>query len=242
MGHKWTSLLFLICLIFLSGCLYPNERRVENQIPYADQIQSVQSAIIQYRLDHGVLPVLPRDEGTPIFRKYPIDFSRLIPDYMQHAPGNSFENGGTFQYVLIYPEEIPEVKLIDLSTVRQIQEFQRRIQIHQRENRYAPVDEIVGTGLFRLDYEALNYDEEPTVNSPFHPTHRLPLLMRANGDIVIDYSIDIIYYIDEYGMGPYEIGDDLRWLLVDHSPFVPVYSIPQTMNEDQTLDFTEETE
>ncbi|MFA9556136.1 hypothetical protein ACERII_02340 [Evansella sp. AB-rgal1] len=228
-----------IGILLLTGCLYPDEQRMKNRVPYADQIQSVQSAVNQFRQDQGVLPIKTREADTPIFRKYPIDFAKLVPRYLQSAPGNSFENGGTFQYVLVNPEELAEVKLIDITTIREIQELNRRITLYRREHRFAPIAELVGYELLRLDYEALNYSEEPTVNSPFHPNHRLPLLMQSNGEIVIDYSLDIKHYIEEYGMDGFEEGDDLRWLLVNNSPFVPVYSLPQIMNNEHEIVFTE---
>ncbi|MBU9713462.1 hypothetical protein [Evansella tamaricis] len=231
----WKCFVILLIVVLMSGCLYPDERRVENSIPYSDQLQSVESAVLQYRQDSGVLPIKTRDSDTPIFRKYPVDFSRLVPRYLQSAPGNSFESGGVFQYVLVHPEEVPQVKVIDLVMVREIQEFQRRIQEYRRVNSYAPVAEFVGDELLKLDHEALNYEDAPSVKSPFHPTHRLPLLMETNGNIVIDYSIDIQFFIEEFGMGEYVEGDDLRWLLVDNSPFVPVYSVPQTMKEGQIV-------
>ncbi|WP_096188617.1 hypothetical protein [Evansella halocellulosilytica] len=230
-----TSLIVFIVAMFLTGCLYPEENRGENRVPYDDQLASVQSAVLQYRQDHGVLPIKTRDAETPIFMKYPVNFGPLIPSYLQNPPGNSFENGGVFQYVLVNPEEVPEVKLIDLTTTREIQDLQRRIMQYRRQHDYAPVQEVVGNELLKLDYELLNYDEEPSIESPFHPDHRLPLLMKPNGDIVVDYSIDIQHYIDEHGMGEYEPGDDIRWLLVDHSPFVPAYSIPQTIEDEEII-------
>ncbi|MCD8511462.1 MAG: hypothetical protein LRY73_17430 [Bacillus sp. (in: Bacteria)] len=227
-----TSLLYIFVVILLLGCMYPDERRMENRVPYNDQIQSVQSAVIQYRQDNGVLPIKTREDGTPVFQKYPINFKQLIPTYLQTAPGNSFESGGVFQYVLINPEEMPEVKLIDLTMSRTVQEFSRRIQMYRREHRYAPVLEIVGHELLKLDYKALNYSEEPTVQSPYNSNHRLPLLMGTNGEIVIDYSIDILHFIEEYGLGNYNYGDDLRWILVENSPFAPVNSVPQTITSE----------
>ncbi|MDQ0257488.1 hypothetical protein J2S74_004946 [Evansella vedderi] len=232
-----TSLLFFLAILLLTGCMYPDERRVENRVPYPDQIQSVQSAVIQYRQGNGVLPVSDRGEETSIFQRYPVNFSQLIPNYLQSPPGNSFESGGVFQYVLLYPDEIPEVKVIDLTMSRTIQEFSRRVQLYRREHSFAPVAEFAGDELLRLDFEALNYDEEPTVDSPYHPNHRLPLLMQTNGEIVVDYTLDIKYFIEEYGLGEYSYGDDLRWLLVEHSPFIPVNSRPQTINEDGTAEF-----
>lgn len=227
-----TSILVIFSFIILTGCMFPDERRMENRVPYNDQIQSVQSAVIQYRQDRGVLPIQTRDADTPLFQKYPINFTQLIPNYLQSPPGNSFESGGVFQYVLVNPEKMPDVKLIDLTMTRTVQEFSRRIQMYRREHSYAPVMEIAGHELLWLDHHALNYSEEPTVQSPYNPNHRLPLLMHTSGRIIIDYSIDIMYFIEEYGLGDYEYGDDLRWILVENSPFVPVNSVPQTITEE----------
>ena len=229
------SIISIIVILLLTGCLYPDEERTENQIPYQDQLDSVQSAVLQYRMDNGALPVKTREEGTPLFRKYPVNFAQLVPRYMQTAPGNSFESGGVFQYVVVNPEEMAEVKLIDLTIIRQIQDFERRIQSYQRDSGYAPVAEVVSDELLLLDYEALNYEEQPTVKSPFHPNHRLPLLMQANGEIIIDYSLDIQYYYENEDISLYEEGDDLRWLLVENSPFVPAYSRPQTFKDGEVI-------
>ncbi|SDY86671.1 hypothetical protein SAMN05421736_10429 [Evansella caseinilytica] len=228
MRSFWTGILLLTISLLVTGCLYPDERRVENQVPYPDQLQAVENAVIQYRIDNGALPVKITEEDTLIFQKYPVDFGKLVPKYLQQAPGNSFENGGTYQYVLIDVEEMPEVKLIDLTIMKEIQELQRRILSYRREHDYAPVAEVVGDELLKLDYELLNYEEEPSIKSPFHPTHHLPLLMQPDGEIIIDYSLDIQYYLEEYD-NDIATGDDLRWLLVEHSPFVPVHSRPQTI-------------
>ncbi|WP_096434858.1 hypothetical protein [Alteribacter populi] len=229
------SLSFICILVFLSGCLFPEESRTENQVPYDDQLQSVQTAVNQFREDSGVLPIKTRDEETPIFQKYPVEFRSLVPQYLQQAPGNSFENGGIFQYVLTNVEDEPEVKLIDLRSANGLQELSRRINQYRSQNNFAPVGELLGSNLLKLDYEALNFDEEPTVASPFHPTHELPVLLTTSGELVVDYRIDIQHFIDEYGMENYSEGEDLRWLLVDHSPFVPVHSKPITVKNGEVV-------
>ena len=61
----------------LSGCLYPQEKLAENQIPYEDQIQSVQTAVDKFQKDNGgILPIKTRDQSTPIYEKYPIDYKK----------------------------------------------------------------------------------------------------------------------------------------------------------------------
>ncbi|WP_416149702.1 hypothetical protein ACM26V_01515 [Salipaludibacillus sp. HK11] len=231
--------ILLLVLIGLTGCMYPQDERRQNQAPYEDQLQSVQSAVIQYQENNtGMLPIMTRDADTPIYRKYPINFSQLVPAYLEAPPGNSFENGGIYQYVIVNPEDYPEVKLIDLGTVRPIQDLERKISQYRSRNDYAPIAELMGNGLLKLDFEELGYQEEPLIESPFHPNHKLPILYQTDGTVVIDYTIDILHYVDEYGKES-DQEDDLLSLLVENSPFVPVYSRPQEMEDGEVI-FSEE--
>ena len=63
------ALLFIISTFVLSGCMYPEEMKVENQIPAQDQLDAVQRAINEYKEDTGVLPIKNRDMDTDIFIK-----------------------------------------------------------------------------------------------------------------------------------------------------------------------------
>lgn len=229
---KFSALFLLTALtILLSGCLYPEEERSSQYGANMEQLERVQGAVDQFRDNTDVLPIATRDADTPVFQRYPVQFSQIVPGYMSERPGNAFENGGSYQYVLINVEENAEVKLIDLNAAGTIREIETRINNYRATNEYAPVQEVIGNELLRLDFEALGYEEEPTVESPFHPDHRLPLLYTTQGNVIIDFSLDIQYYIDEYGMGNFEEGDDFRWLLAEESPFVPAYSMPQTLND-----------
>lgn len=222
-------------LILLTGCLYPDDERRENQAPYADQLDSAQRAVVKFQENTGVLPIKTRDADTPIFRKYPINFSQLVPAYLESPPGNSFENGGEYQYVLVNPDENPEVKLIDLRTVRVIQDLERKIFQYRSQNDYAPIKEVVGDELLKLDFDKLGYKEEPLIESPFHPNHKLSILYTTDGRVVVDYSLDIEYYVEEHGLENNEQEEDLHWLLVEHSPFVPVYSLPQSIEDGEVI-------
>lgn len=222
------GLLMLITSV-LAGCLFPNEKRVENQIPYPDQIHAVQQAVNQFQQDTGVLPIKTRDMETPIYQKYPIDFAKLVPRYIQQPPGNSFENGGVYQYVLVNVEEAPEVKLIDLTVMKEIQLLQSNLNQYLRKNDLAPIDEMVDLGLFTLRYEELGYSSPPRVRSPYFGNY-LPLLIDNSGQILIDYKMDINMVLQEYELD-LEQGEDIRYILVDHFPFVPAFSIPYTLDE-----------
>ncbi|WP_026673032.1 hypothetical protein [Alkalihalobacterium bogoriense] len=221
----------VIMLFFLSGCLYPSDQRAENQIPYPDQIQSVQQAVNQYQVDTGVLPIKTRDAETPIYQKYPVDFSLLVPRYIQSPPGNSFENGGVFQYVLVNVDEAPEVKLIDLTVMNDVRELQTRLNQYMRKNELAPIGEMVDTGLFTLRFDELGYKEPPRVRSPYFNNY-LPLLIDNSGQVLLDYSIDLNMALLQDEDHLYEYGDDIRDILVEQSYFVPVFSIPYTIDEE----------
>ncbi|MBB5172902.1 hypothetical protein [Texcoconibacillus texcoconensis] len=225
------ALLFLLLLI-LSGCLFPEQERAENQVPYDDQLQSVQMAVNQFQEDQGVLPIRNFDKDTSLYQRYLVDFGQLVPTYMQDPPGNSFENGGVFQYVLVNVETDPEVKLLDLRIVDQVREVQRRVNQYRADHRFIPFDEPVGNGVFSIDYEEIQYDSEPTVESPYNPNHQLPLRIHQDGNVVIDYEIDLQQTFKDAELeGAASNETDLRKLLIESSPFVPVYSLSYTFED-----------
>lgn len=224
----------LMTLIVLSGCLFPQDQRAGGDVPYEDQRKSVEDAVHQYRETTGVLPIETRDQDTPDVRRYPINFKELSP-YLSQLPTNAFENGGVFQYVILNPEDQMDVRLLDIRTSRELQDVQRQIHNYRSDHQYAPVKEIIHEGILKLDYEALSYDKEITVQSPYYSEHRLPVYMETDGSMVIDYRIDLLKVIDENGMEGYAEGDDIRWLLTDHHPVVPDYSLPMTMEDGEIV-------
>ncbi|MFV8828383.1 hypothetical protein [Alkalihalobacterium sp. APHAB7] len=230
MKNFFGMVLMTIGVLVLTGCLYPSEQRVENQVPYPDQLLSVQQAVNQFKEDTGVLPIKNRDMDTPLYQKYPVDFRQLVPRYLQNPPGNSFESGGLYQYVLVnVEEEEVGVKLLDLSVMREIQKLQGQLNQYMRKNDLAPIDEMLDTGLFSLQFEKLNYKEPPTVRTPYFGNY-LPLLIDNSGQILIDYRMDINMALQEFEHS-YTHGDDVREILVENSPFVPAFSIPYTIDE-----------
>ncbi|HZG60281.1 MAG TPA: hypothetical protein VEY68_07440 [Anoxybacillus sp.] len=216
-------------MLLLSGCLYPEERLKQNQIPYQDQVASVQSAVDQYRqANGGLLPIHNRDMKTPIYQKYPIDFNKLIPKYMQEPPGNAFESGGIFQYVLVDVEKKPTVKLLDLRIAEKIRELKLRIKMYRDSNGYPPFKDMVAKGIFTLDYKKLGYKEPPYAVSPFSGNN-LPFLIDYNGEIYVDYRMDLYDALKKANYA-YQPGEDIRDLLVKNSLFVPAYSVPYTID------------
>lgn len=229
--------LLLIVSVILSGCLYPEDQKVQNQVPYETQLQMVQTAVNQYKENNGVLPIKNKEAKTPVYEKYPIDFQKLVPKYMEDPPANSFEGGGIYQYVLINPETNPEVKLLNLENVEEVQNLQVRLDVYKRENGYPPYKDVLPGGVFTLDYKKLGMKKEPVVVSPYSKKN-LPLVIDTEGKVLIDYRPDLYDLLKEKDHS-FEEGDDIRDILTENAPFVPVYSKPYTIKSGEPV-FVEE--
>lgn len=215
-----------LLIVILSGCMYPNERKAENKVPYTDQIESVQKAIDQFQEEKGgILPIKTRDQETPLYIKYPVDFSKIVPNYLSAPPGNSFENGGIFQYVLIDVETNPTVKLIDLRMAEKIREIKIRLQAHK----YPPFKDTLANNVYTIDFSKLGYKSEPYVTSPYSQNN-LSFVMDGKGEIYVDYISDL-YQLLKDSKETYRQGDNVIGLLTEGSPFVPAYSLPYTVDE-----------
>ncbi|HYK72008.1 MAG TPA: hypothetical protein VEV44_02590 [Pseudoneobacillus sp.] len=220
-------IIIMFTIVLLAGCMYPEEKLTQNQIPYQDQIDSVQNAVNQFQKDNGgILPIVTKEGDTPIYQKYLIDFQRLAPKYMAKAPGNSFESGGIFQYVLVDVETNPTVKLLDLRMTDKIRDIKLRISAN---GGYPPYKEKIGENVFSLDYKKLGLEEEPFVVSPFSNVN-LPFVVGSNGEVYVDYRIDLYKKLQGIDIKPL-LKKDIRYLLVEDSMFVPAYSLPYGIDE-----------
>ncbi|WP_410528354.1 hypothetical protein [Rossellomorea marisflavi] len=219
------ALLLVITMSLLSGCLYPEENKSQNKIPYDAQVKSVQEAVDTYQKDTGgLLPIKTKEEDTPIYQKYPLDFKKLVPQYLNEVPGNAFESGGIFQYVIIDAEEDPEVKIFDLRMAERIREVNIRIQAQD----YPPFEKQVAENVYKLNYKELGYDDEVYVQSPY-TNHNLPLVINGDGEIFVDYSMDLYDKVKD--RNDVKEGEDIRRLLTEDSLFVPAYSLPYTIDD-----------
>ncbi|WP_226666883.1 hypothetical protein [Metabacillus litoralis] len=223
-------LVVMLGCILLTGCLYPEEKLQKNSIPYDDQIAAVQSSVDQYQEDtSGLLPIKTRDMTTPIYQKYPIDFSMLTPRYMAEPPGTAYESGGVYQYVLVDVEEDPTVKLLDLRVTEELHELSIKLEVYRQAKGYPPFKDLITSEIFTLDYEKLGYKEPPTVQSPFTGEY-LPLIIDKEANVYVDYRIDLNRALQEKDHS-YKQGDDILNILVKDSPFVPAYSLPYTIDD-----------
>lgn len=217
--------LFTLIIGLLSGCMYPKEELAQNQIPYQQQIDAVQSAVNQFREENGgILPIKTKEATTPIYQKYPIDFKKIVPLYVAEIPGNAYESGGVFQYVLVDVMNKPTVKLLDVRLAETIREIKMRIH----SNGYPPYKEKIANNVYSLDFKKLGYKQDPVAISPYSQKN-LPFIVDGNGEIHIDYRIDLYEKIKNNDF-PFHEGEDIREILLQDAVFVPAFSLPYTID------------
>ncbi|WP_043933593.1 hypothetical protein [Bacillus sp. EB01] len=221
---KFSLSVFLI--VTLSGCMYPSEDLAQNQIPYKEQIDSVQSAVDRFQEDNGgILPIKTKDMETPIYEKYLIDFNKIAPRYIESPPGNAFESGGIFQYVLIDVETNPTVKLLDLRIADKIREIKIRISA----SGFPPYKDKIAPNVYTLNFKELGYKEDQFAISPF-TQQNLPFVVNGEAEVYVDYRSDIYQALKESDKN-FKKGEDIRSILTDNSMFVPAYSLPYTIDD-----------
>ena len=225
MKRKLLGCLIAFTTFLLAGCMYPKENLAQNQVPYKEQIKTVQTAVDSFRKDNGgILPIKTKDATTPIYQKYPIDFKKIAPKYIAEPPGNAFESGGVFQYVLVNVETDPTVKLLDLRTAEAIRDINLRI----KTNGYPPFKKEIAKNIYSLDFKKLGYEQPPFVTSPFTNKNQ-SFVVNTKAEVYVDYRPDL-YEAIKKNHKPLKPGEDIRSILVDDSMFVPAYSLPYTVD------------
>ncbi|WP_066193189.1 MULTISPECIES: hypothetical protein [Gracilibacillus] len=224
-----------MCLLFLAGCMYPSENLNENQLSNDAQLQVVQQAIDQYQTqNNGLLPIVTKEEETPLYQKYLIDFNLLKQQgLIETLPGTAFENGGSYQYVLVDVEENPTVKVLDLRITSEMRELEQRLRIYRDEHIYPPFGEQVADNIYKLNIDELNLEGEPQVTSPYSD-NKLPVYITTEGNLLIDYRIEL-YEALQANDHDYTNGDDIRPILIENHPVVPAYSIPFTIEDGEPI-------
>ncbi|MDX8046113.1 hypothetical protein SH601_08935 [Gracilibacillus sp. S3-1-1] len=233
MIHK--ILLGIMTLFLLAGCMYPAEQRNQEQVNPDVQLEVVQHAVDLYREQYnGALPIVTKDNDTPLYQKYIIDFAELRESgFIQMIPATAFENGGTYQYVLVDVETNPTVKVLDLHLADELRGYEQRLIIYRDEHTYPPFGEKIENNIYALDHEKLHLDAPPTVTSPYS-NEMLPVYITSNGDLLVDYRMDLYQVLQEEDVS-YQEGEDIRSILVKNHPVVPAYSIPFTIKADEPV-------
>lgn len=230
MKHNFKLItVLLITSLILSGCLYPKAELSKNQAPNEAQLEMIQSAVEQYKeKTGGLVPIKTKASDVPIYEKYIVDFEQLQQEQIiSEIPGTAFENGGYFQYMLISPEEDPQVKLIDLRVTEQLRSIKVKIDMYRSTNTYPPFGDRIEGNVYKIDYKKIGLKEAPTVVSPYSQDN-LPVVMNENGEAFIDYRIDLFAALNEFDHH-FEEGDKIISILADNYSFVPAYSIDYTI-------------
>ena len=224
-----------VMLLILSGCMYPKEELAKNKVPNEVQMEMVQNAVTKYKEEtNGLVPIKTKDSDTPIFEKYLIDFSQLKErNLLTEIPANAYENGGVYQYTLVDPENNPTVKLLDLRTIEAIRNVNVHLNIYRNKHIYPPFDKEVVPGVYTINYKKLGLDEPANVTSPFSG-ESLPIIIDTDGKLYIDYRKDLYDALQTYDHD-FKEGDDIRYILVENTPFVPAYSLPYTIKNNEPV-------
>jgi hypothetical protein len=236
---KKVRLLFLLFIVvLLSGCMYPNDRKMENQLPLSEQVKMVQDGIDKFYAEKQILPILTKEMDTPIFEKYVIDFPKMTPRYIPYIPGAAFEKGGHDLFVLTHVETKPTVKLLDLTMVDKVTDVQARVSYYLQERKSLPVGGVVKPGYFQINFKEIGMKQiQGTVESPY-TGQPLPIIMSSKGTVGIDYTKDLEQFLKS-NKTTKEEEEDLRYLAADNSLYVPVKSFSYTLKDGKPMLLTQ---
>ncbi|PZE21955.1 hypothetical protein [Paenibacillus xerothermodurans] len=221
------TLIFVVLCLCLSGCMYPDEMRKENQLATGESVVVVQNAVDQFKNGTGVLPIKNSWETTPLYEKYPVDFKKLKGrGILSSVPSNAFENGGTAIYVLVNVETAPTVKMMDLTSYQATVEVQQLVDDYRARTKQLPKGDTVAPSFYHINFAAM--DKTPiSVRSVYTHQVNLPFIMHESGQVAIDYAEEIMRLIDKKTLrSGLTASEDLRELLVEEWLYVPARSYP----------------
>jgi len=219
-----TVLCLLTVMALLSGCLYPQDRKVQNQVSTKEAVRLVQGAIDQYFEDKSMLPIKNALSETPIYEKFLIDFQKLQRSgYLSSIPTAAFENGGNYYFIIIDEENSRQVKLLDIVTTQRINDIQSWVKEYTQSNvGKLPLGNELYEGFYMIDYKAMN-KKEPEIRSVFSG-QTLQAMVDQNGVVYTDYGLDLMQLIQQGDAANIKPEQDIRELLTDSSDMVPVKS------------------
>lgn len=232
--NKIFTVVMIWSLFMLTGC---GHSRTDSQgaiLLHEEQLELVQQAIEAFQKDsNGLLPIKTKNADTPLYEKYLVDFTKLIPGYLAEAPANAYESGGIYQYIIVEAEAAPQIKVIDLRMAESVSELQICLQTYKETHIYPPYSKIVADGVFTLDYEKLGYQGPLYVESPYTGNH-LPFIINAEGKVFIDYQEDLKELLQDKSMNVKE-GEDIRYILLESSNMAPAFSLPYEIKNGEVI-------
>ncbi|BBI33189.1 hypothetical protein [Cohnella abietis] len=215
--------LLMTMLLSLTGCLYPDDQQAGKNVSAREAVLTVQDAVDRYQEKTGVLPIQNAEDKVPLYEKYKIDFGKLKRmNFISQVPSAAFESGGDYQFLIIDEETKPLVKLIDLAMFQTLSGVQKKVDEYRRNNNSQnPAGEEIYSDFSLIDFSKLGI-KAPKVQS-MYSNQSLNLLVNKNGQVLVDYGIDIAVAINKEELKPNE-KEDLRRVLIEASYYVPVRS------------------
>lgn len=223
---------FTLALVVLTGCMYPDDQRAGSNIPPETDIQNVQNAVDNFQeSESGILPIKTTENAVE-YLKYPVEFTSIVPEYLSEIPVTAYENGGTFQYVILDAEEEPVVKIADLAIIEELRSLHLRLN---GMGEHVELGEQVGPNVYQLDLDHYNLSDNPTVTSPYSD-RELNVYYSGGQEFVVDYREDLNLMIENEGL-EFETGEDIREILYEFTPIVPIYAPEMTVDENNEAIF-----
>lgn len=218
-----STCLIITTMFFLTGCLYPNEQRSGSDISARESVLTVQDAVDRYKEQTGLLPIQNAKESVPLYEKYKVDFGKIKRmNFIAQVPNAAFENGGSYQFLIIDEESKPLVKLLDLVVFQAVANVQDKVdQYRINHNNQNPAGEEAYPGFKSVDFGKLGISSVDIVSMYSHQS--LNLLLNEQGQVLVDYGIDIAAAVKKLEVEP-KANEDLRRVLIEASYFVPVRS------------------
>lgn len=223
-GRGLLSLLAVFGLMLATGCLYRGDTGEQSISSIVQSLPAVEQAVAAYRSTHGSLPAIEGKTDDSAYGKYRVDFKVLRDGgFLAEIPSGAFERGGYFHYVIVDRKDGPQVKLLDLRVAQAAGDLQRLVDGYSAREGKLPFGEPVAPGFYAVDYGLLGVSLKQA-KSVYEP-HFLPYILHESGRVGIHYALDLMRLIQANGLSP-DNETDLRSLLVERTPFVPVASFP----------------
>ncbi|MCD9021213.1 hypothetical protein [Cohnella silvisoli] len=216
------SLLTLI-IMSMTGCLYPEDQSPGSQVSAREAVLTVQDAVDRYKEQTGLLPIQNSEETVPLYEKYKVDFGKLKRmSFIAQVPSAAFENGGSYQFLIIDEETKPVVKLLDITVFQAVGDVQKKVDEYRRNHsNQNPAGNEIYPGFREVDFDKLVMSA-PDIRSMY--SHQsLNLLVNDSGQVLVDYGIDMATAVKKADAKPLQTAD-LRRVLIEASYFVPVRS------------------
>ncbi|USB34758.1 DUF3939 domain-containing protein [Paenibacillus sp. YPG26] len=217
--------------------MYPRESR-GNQVSYRESVNRLQLAVDQFQKDKGILPILNADASIPRFEKFRIDLDKLNKTgYIDEIPATAFEQGGSAYFLILDEETKPVVKVMELTTVQKVNDIQRAVDQYKSSHQgKLPVQKELYPGIYSVDLKAIK--SESLVWTSFYSGQESDYILDPGGRVYVDYALDIMQAVEKSGGTPAS-DTDLRVLLLEHSYYVPVKSLPYRWQNNQPVAVSE---